>query len=64
MEVKSLKKKFKDKRFAAGCSREIMTRGFEMLGWEQDVIFEKTIKAMQSCEENIIKEMNELGLTV
>ncbi len=64
MEVKSLKKKFKDKRFAAGCSRDIMTKGFEMLGWDQDVIFEKTIKAMQSCEEDIIKEMNELGLSV
>lgn len=64
MEVKSLKKKFKDKRFAAGCSRDIMTKGFEMLGWEQDIIFEKTIKAMQSCEEDIINEMNELGLSL
>ncbi len=50
MEVKSLKKKFKDKRFAAGCSREVIAEGAERLGWELDVLFEKTIAAMQSCE--------------
>lgn len=50
MEVKSLKKKFKDKKFAAGCSRDVIAEGAERLGWELDVLFEKTIAAMQSCE--------------
>lgn len=53
MEVKSLKKKFKDKRFAAGCSRDVIREGAERLGWELDVLFEKTIEAMRSCEESI-----------
>lgn len=47
-ELKSLKKKFKDKRFAAGCSREVIRKGAEMLGWELDELLERTIKAMQS----------------
>lgn len=47
-EVKSLKKKFKDKRFAAGCSRDIIRTGAELCGWELDELFERTIKAMQS----------------
>ena len=50
MEVSSLKKKFKDKKFAAGCSREVITRGAEMLGWELPELMEKTILAMRSCE--------------
>ena len=50
MEVKSLKKKFKDKKFAAGCSREVISQGAEMLGWELDDLFDKTILAMRSCE--------------
>lgn len=53
MEVKSLKKKFKDKRFAAGCSRDVIRVGAERLGWELDVLFEKTIEAMRSCEAEI-----------
>ena len=53
MEVKSLKKKFKDKRFAAGCSREVIAQGAERLGWELDDLFEKTIAAMRSCEDEI-----------
>ena len=48
LEVKSLKKKFKDKRFAAGCSRDVIRQGAEMLGWELDELFEKTILAMRS----------------
>lgn len=48
MEVKSLKKKFKDKKFAAGCSREVISRGAEMLGWDLDTLFERTIQAMRS----------------
>ena len=47
-EVKSLKKKFKDKRFAAGCSRDVIRQGAEMCGWELDELFDRTIKAMQS----------------
>lgn len=50
MEVKSLKKKFKDKKFAAGCNRDVITQGAERLGWELSDLFEKTIKAMQQYE--------------
>ena len=53
MELKSLKKKFKDKRFAAGCSRDVIKEGAERLGWELDVLMEKTIEAMRSCEADI-----------
>lgn len=51
MELSSLKKKFKDKKFAAGCSREVIKQGAEMLGWSLDELLEKTIMAMRSCEE-------------
>ena len=61
MEVSSLKKKFKDKRFAAGCSREVIRQGAEMLGWEMNDLFEKTIDAMRSCEEGIAGEMESLA---
>ena len=53
MELKSLKKKFKDKRFAAGCSRDVIKTGAERLGWELDVLMEKTMEAMRSCEAEI-----------
>jgi len=58
MEVSSIKKKFKDKKFAAGCSRDVITQGAERLGWELPQLFEKTILAMRSCEEAIQNEMN------
>lgn len=48
MELKSLKKKFKDKKFAAGCSRDVIAQGAEMLGWELDVLLERTLLAMKS----------------
>ena len=48
MEVSSLKKKFKDKKFAAGCSREVISQGAEMLGWSLEELMEKTILAMRS----------------
>ena len=51
MELKSLKKKYKDKRFAAGCSREVIETGAEMLGWELDDLLQKTLDAMKSLEE-------------
>ncbi len=57
MEVKSLKKKFKDKRFAAGCSREVIAEGAERLGWELSELFEKTILAMRSCEASVAEFM-------
>ena len=48
MEVSSLKKKFKDKKFAAGCSRDVIRQGAENLGWELDTLLEQTILAMRS----------------
>lgn len=62
MEASSLKKKFKDKHFAAGCSREVISQGAEMLGWEMNTLFEKSILAMRSCESFIRDEMTRLGL--
>ena len=53
MEVSSLKKKFKDKKFAAGCSRDVIREGAERLGWTLEDLMEKTILAMRSCEEEI-----------
>lgn len=58
MELKSLKKKFKDKKFAAGCSRDIITAGAERLGWELDELLEKTILAMRDCEAAVAAEMS------
>lgn len=60
-EVKSLKKKFKDKKFAAGCSREVIKLGAELLGWELDYLFERTILAMRSCENPVKNELEKLG---
>ncbi len=57
MELSSLKKKFKDKKFAAGCSRDVIKQGAEVLGWELDKLFEETILAMRSCENFINKKM-------
>ena len=50
LEVKSVKKKFKDKRFAAGCDREVIQRGAEMLGWDLDTLIDRTILAMRASE--------------
>lgn len=61
MELSSLKKKFKDKRFAAGCSRDVIRSGAEMLGWELDELLSRTILAMRSCEQSIAQQMQELG---
>lgn len=57
MEVSSVKKKFKDKRFAAGCSRDIIRTGAEQLGWELNMLFEKTLEAMKCSEKQIQEEM-------
>lgn len=53
MELSSLKKKFKDKRFAAGCSRDVIKQGAEMLGWELNDLLERTLNVMKACEADI-----------
>ena len=53
MELKSLKKKFKDKKFAAGCSRDVIANGAQLLGWELDKLLDMTLKAMQAEVEAI-----------
>ena len=50
LELKSVKKKYKSPKFAAGCSREVIAKGAEMLGWTLDDLISKTILAMRSCE--------------
>ena len=60
MEVSSLKKKFKDKKFAAGCSRDVISQGAERLGWSLEELMEKTILARRSCEEHVNQEMAQL----
>ena len=57
LEVKSVKKKFKSLSFAAGCSRDVIRQGAEMLGWELDKLFEMTILAMRSCEDSVRETM-------
>ena len=61
MELKSLKKKFKDKKFAAGCSREIIADGAQLLGWELDKLLELTLRAMQDEEDAIEEAVAALG---
>jgi len=60
MELKSLKKKYKDKKFAAGCSRDVITRGAELLGWELDTLLERTLLAMQASEAAVQIAMEQL----
>ena len=60
MEASSVKKKFKDKKFAAGCSRDVIREGAENLGWDLNDLFEKTILAMRSCEAGIREEMEKI----
>ena len=57
MELKSLKKKYKSKGFAAGCSREVIARGAEMLGWDLNELLQKTLSAMQDCEDEILAQV-------
>ena len=57
MELSSLKKKFKDKRFAAGCSRDTIREGAERLNWSLDELLERTLCAMQASEDDINSEM-------
>ncbi len=60
MELSSLKKKFKDKRFAAGCSRDTIRTGAERLGWSLDELLEKTLEAMKASEASVNKEAADL----
>ncbi len=60
MELSSLKKKFKDKKFAAGCSRDVIREGADRLGWTLDEVLERTILAMRSCEASVAEEMEAL----
>ncbi len=61
MELSSLKKKFKDKKFAAGCSRDVIREGAERLGWTLDELLDKTILAMRSCEARVAEELAALS---
>ena len=58
MELKSLKKKYKSKGFAAGCSRDVIERGAEQLGWELQKLLTMTLQAMADCEDEIKAEMD------
>ncbi|MDO5564613.1 MAG: hydrolase [Eubacteriales bacterium] len=60
MELSSLKKKFKDKKFAAGCSRDIINNGAKNLAWDIDVLLQKTLDAMKYYEKDIKNEVNSL----
>ena len=60
MEVSSLKKKFKDKKFAAGCNRDVISQGAQRLGWSLEELMEKTILAMRCCEARINQEMERM----
>jgi predicted hydrolase (HD superfamily) len=60
LELSSLKKKFKDKKFAAGCSRQVIRDGADMLGWELDTLMTETIAAMREAEDAVIAEVDAL----
>ena len=60
MELSSLKKKFKDKKFAAGCSRDTITQGAQLLGWELNDLLDRTLQAMKACEADIEREVSAL----
>ena len=57
LQLKSLKKKFKDKKFAAGCSRDVIVRGAELLGWELEKLQQDTISAMQATQAGVKEEL-------
>ncbi len=59
MELKSLKKKYKSKGFAAGCSRDVIERGADQLGWELDKLLTMTMDAMKATEDEVSREVNE-----
>lgn len=61
MELKSVKKKFKDKKFAAGCSREVIETGAKLLEWDLDTLLSRTLAAMQAKEQSIVSALQEAG---
>ena len=61
MELSSLKKKFKDKKFAAGCSRDVIRQGAERLGWDLDELLARTLKAMAESEDQVAEAMAALN---
>jgi predicted hydrolase (HD superfamily) len=64
MELKSLKKKYKSKNFAAGCSRDVIERGAEILGWELDTLLDRTLEAMKAKEDEITAACEAEGIQV
>lgn len=62
MELKSLKKKYKSKGFAAGCSREVIERGADQLGWELDKLLTLTLQAMAETEDVLSEELKKEGI--
>ena len=60
MEVSSLKKKFKDKKIAAGCSRDVIRDGAARLGWELDTLMDKTLRAMAASEAAVNAELEQI----
>lgn len=64
MELKSLKKKYKNLKFAAGCSRDVINRGAEMLGWELAELQQKTLDAMKATEDEINEKFAEYEASV
>lgn len=60
MEVSSLKKKFKDKKFAAGCSRDVIRDGAARLGWELETLMDKTLQAMAASEAAVNTELEQI----
>lgn len=59
LQMKSLKKKFKDRKFAAGCSRDVILRGAEMLEWDLEKLQQDTILAMQECDASVKQELEQ-----
>ena len=64
MELKSLKKKYKNLKFAAGCSRDVISKGAEQLGWELADLQQKTLDAMKATEDKINAEFKEYKASV
>lgn len=64
MGADSVKRKFKDKHFAAGCSRDVIRQGAEGLGWELKELFEKTILGMRDCEAKVREELPALVASI
>lgn len=60
MALSSLKKKYKDRKFAAGCSRDVIQTGADRLGWELDTLLSRTLEAMRNTEDQVQREFSSL----